>query len=109
MTKIYTEYEELKQEIISCLEWKACKYNPEQYYENFVLCGSNILNPDRLKFITQESPDDEYTGQCYTIIELDGILYRLNYTYRSHYGYEMDYIHINSDVKKKQMVVDYYD
>ena len=109
MTKIYTEYEELEQELMSCLGISKDDKNAKNRVEYFLTSGAFYETNERLKFIKQDEPDDEWSGKCYTIIELDGIVYKLDYTYTSHWGYNMDYIGVTPNVKKKQMVVDYYD
>lgn len=82
--------EDFKAEIERCLKDKASSYMGDPF-EDFLTCGGCLENTHRLEFITQEEPDDEYSGPCYTVLKLDGVLYKVCYTYTSHWGYNLDY------------------
>lgn len=101
----YNTNEDFRKEVESCLTPRPDSYSPA--WIGFLLYGKHIAEHGRLKWITHYSPEDEYSGQCYSIISLDGVLYKVVYAYQSHYGYELDYFNFYKVVPKEVVVTVY--
>ncbi|MNK14408.1 hypothetical protein D3C87_325310 [compost metagenome] len=80
----------------------------DYHFYEFLKYGSGRYDTDRVVFITKEGGGEGGTEDVFSVINVDGVLYRVNYSYRSYDGYEFDYAEV-SIVKPVDRMVTFYE
>jgi len=58
-------------------------------------------------FVEQDGGGEGGAEDCYTVFNIDGVFYKVLYSYYSHYGYELDYATVQKVTPKKQTITVY--
>jgi hypothetical protein len=59
------------------------------YFEDFLLDGCGEIKG--FEFIEQDGGGEGGAEDCYSIVKVDGVFYKVTYAYYSHHGFETDY------------------
>lgn len=78
----------------------------DEWDEHYIIHGDFPEN-SRVEFIEQEGGGEGGAEDCYTVIKLDGVFYKILYYYYSHHGFDTEYAEVMVVTPKEKLITVY--
>lgn len=106
-TDVRKEVEAKVIEIMTEIGHEPRDWKDDTRFQNFLsFYNRNNLDTDRLQIIEREGGEAEGEYAC-TVFTVDGVYYKAEYRYFSHYGYDFDYLEVYEVTPKEQTITVY--
>lgn len=79
----------------------------EEKWNEYDILHGDFPENSRVEFIKREGGGEGGTEDCYSVIKVDGVFYKVTYSYYSHYGFETDYAEVFVVSPKKKIITVY--
>lgn len=104
--KTQITFEELKEIIQPRLDQYMADMGKQGWYDvdEVILDGFEDIG---VKLVGQDGGGEGGAEDCYSVLEIDGVFYKVFYSYYSHHGYEFDYASVKVVTPKEKLVTVY--